>query len=386
MNRRYRPAGDGLDDEGGTKAPPAAPGNGSPHVSVNPSSGTVHGSFGELLSELRSLFPSALVDGFGWARLLALAHRLPISVTDNRFGFEFDLCDPDPAADFCVAPQPGSRLADYYVRQGELAAPESAEAALGAFLADHASGPRRMLAEGRGWVILEYDLAGISADQSSPPGIFIVPGDARDEPGREKLFGEPERLAGALWAVAGRTPDPAILQQMEHIYRMMPTIASVCKAGILPGRTQRAVRLIIQTRAAEDAAELLKRIRWPGRPADVAAVCESVAGLTRPGADLSVDVTADGVSPRLGLEFFRPVEWYELDRPGWNRLIDRLEERGWCLPEKARGLRAWPRVEQIFDRSGVHRIWQSINHVKMVVNCGATSAKAYAGMHRLKVA
>ena len=63
------------------------------------------------------------------------AERLPIHATDHRFGFEFALCDHDPAADCCVVPQPGSNLVGFYVRQAELAPPESAEAALGRLLA-----------------------------------------------------------------------------------------------------------------------------------------------------------------------------------------------------------------------------------------------------------
>ena len=121
------------------------------------------GSFGGFLAGLRSLFPSALVDGSGWERLLALAHRLPVHMADHRFGFEFDLCDPDPAADFCVVPSPGSPLAEFYVRQGEPAPPESAEAALGRFLAEQADDPQAPLAVGGGGVILEYDLAGASS-------------------------------------------------------------------------------------------------------------------------------------------------------------------------------------------------------------------------------
>ncbi len=353
---------------------------------TGPGDEPAHGSFGEFLAELRSLFPSALVDGSGWERLLALAHRLPIHVTDNRFGFEFDLCDPGPAADFCVVPAPGSRLAGFYVRQGDLAPPESAEAALGAFLARQASDPQALLADGGGGVILEYDLAGISSDQPASPGIFIVPRDVQDESCREKLFGEPERLAAALWAVAGRTPDAAIQRQMREIYRLMQPIGSVAQAGILPGRPQRAVRLIISTGSGKDAVSILERLRWPGSLTEAEGVTGSLADMARPGVSLSVDVTAQGISPRLGLEFYRPVEWHELDHSGWNRLIDRLEERGWCLPEKARGLKAWPRVEQVFDQRGVYRVRQSINHVKVVVDRGATTAKAYAGTLVLQAA
>ena len=343
-------------------------------------------SFGEFLADLRSLFPPALVNGSGWERLLALAHRLPIHVIDHRFGFEFDLCDPEPAADFCVVPSPGSPLAGFYVHQGELAPTESAEAALGTFLAEQASDPHGLLAQGSGGLILEYDLVGMTGDQPRSPGIFIVTSEVKDLSYREKLFGDPERLAAALWAVSGRTPDADVLREMLQVYRALPAKGGVSQAGIMPGRDQRAVRLIIQTLSAEEAAALLERIRWPGSLEEAAYVCESMAGLTRPGVVLSVDVTAQGVSPRLGLEFYRPVEWHDLDRAGWGLLIDRLEERGWCLPEKANGLKAWPLVEQVFDQGRVYRTQQSINHVKVVVDRGTTAAKAYAGTIALQAA
>ena len=340
----------------------------------------VQGSFGEFLVGLSSLFPTTLVGGAGWDRLLGLARHLPIYVTDDRFGFEFDLCDPDPAADFCVVLLPGSRLAEFYVHQGELAPPESAASALRVFLAEQARDPQAFLAQGGGGVILEYDLAGISSDQPAPPGIFIVPRNSQDESCTRKLFSDPEPLATKiLWAVSGWTPDAAILAQIHRIYQAMPPIGLVTQAGVLPGRAEQALRLIISTASCGDAVELLARLRWPGSYAEVAAVFESLTELTGSHVSLSVDVTAQGVSPRLGLEFYRPVAWYELDHSGWNRLIDRLTERGWCLPDKALGLKAWPRVEQIFDQSRVYRVRQSINHVKVVVDRGATTAKAYAG-------
>ena len=340
--------------------------------------GPEHGSFGEFLSELRSLFPPALLDGAGWERLLTQAHRLPIHVADNRFGFEFDLCDPDPAADFCVVPQPGSRLAEFYVRQGDLAAPGTAEAALGRFLADQARDPDAPLAEAGG-IILEYDLAGTAQRQPALPGVFVVTQDTRDESRTRRLFGDPETLAAALWAVAGWSPDEAILRQMQRIYRLMPPIAGVSQAGILPGRPQRAIRLIMGAAPGEGAVEMLARLGWSGSLADVAAVCESLAGLTRQAVSLSVDVTARGISPRLGLEFHRPAAWHELDHSGWNRLIDRLQERGWCLPDKAIGLKALPRVEHVFDQTRVYLVRQNINHVKVVFYRGTVIAKAYAG-------
>ena len=337
---------------------------------TGPGDDPAHGSFGEFLAELRSLFPSALVGASGWERLLALAHRLPIHVIDNRFGFEFDLCDPDPAADFCTVPLPGSRLAGFHVRQGRSAPPDSTEAALGAFLAAQAEDTQDLPA--RGGVILEYDLVGVSPEQRpAAPGVFIT--------WARHLLDDPDSAVSALWAVAGWQRDAGERRQVQRIYEALPPDGHVSQAGVMPGRVQRALRLIVTTRSGGDAVGMLRRLKWPGSLAEAAAVSESLAELTRPGVALSIDATAQGISPRLGLEFHRPVEWHQLDPAGWSRLIDLLTERDWCLSAKAGGLKAWPRVEQVFEGGGVYRVRQSINHVKVVVDRDRTTAKAYAG-------
>ena len=92
-------------------------------------------------------------------------------------------------------------------------------------------------------MILEYDLAGISTDLPAPPGVFIVPLDMEDESRTGKLYGEPEPLAAALWAVSGWTPDAAILRQVRRVYQAMTPMGPVAQAGVSPGRPQRVVRL-----------------------------------------------------------------------------------------------------------------------------------------------
>ena len=342
------------------------------------------GSFGKFLAGLGSLFPSALVGPSGWERLLALAHRLPIHVIDNRFGFEFALCDPEPAADFFAGFSPRCRLAEFFVSQGKTAPPGSAPAAMGAFLAEQAQNPQAFLPRSGGDVILEYDLAGATPDPDAPPGIFLVPGTASETDARE-LLGDPDSAVTALWAVAGWSPDAAEQRQVQRIYEALPPTGFISQTGVIPGRAQRAIRLIVRIYSVEEAIEMLERLQWPGSPPAAAAILEDVMHLTRPYTGLSMDVTAQGMSPRLGLEFFRPVEWYELDRPGWKSLFDLLVEKGWCLPAKGRGMAAWPHMGHVFAEDGVYRVRQTINHVKLIMDRGEITAKAYAGIDTPRV-
>ena len=96
---------------------------------------------------------------------------------------------------------------------------------------------------------------------------------------------------------------------------------------------------------------------------------------------VSLDVTARGPGPRLGLELYCATYWLEADRTEWRPFIARIEERGWCLPAKAEGLRRWPGVERLIGGGGIRPVRQGVNHVKVVVERGArTVAKGYAGM------
>ena len=94
----------------------------------------------------------------GWERILDRARRLPRSVTDTPFGFEFHLGEPRPEADLCVVALPGSDLSRHYVRQGERAGPGSAAAALAAGLREQSANPDSWLARRVEGLVLEYDL------------------------------------------------------------------------------------------------------------------------------------------------------------------------------------------------------------------------------------
>ena len=336
-------------------------------------------SFGGLLGGMKRLFPRALLSGDGLERLLAVAERLPLCVIDKPFGFEFALCNEAADADFCVISAPGSSLAEHYIRAGAAAPTGSAASALGACLAGNARDPVSFLASRDGSIILEYDVPAHCPEAPPPPGIFFVPGDASVDAARQ-LLDDPADTVAALWAAAGLRADPAELRQVERVYEVLSDAGLVVQAGVLPGRPQRAVRLVVHRIDTAELPGLLDRLRWPGSADTVRSVTAATNDLTQPGAVLSLDVSAGGVSPRLGLELFRPGVAVTIDRTGWRPVIERLTDRRWCLPAKAEGLRAWPRTERVLGPHGAYRVYQYINHVKAVVERDRVAAKAYAAM------
>ena len=336
-------------------------------------------SFGGLLGGLRRLFPPALLGGDGLERLLAMAERLPLCVIDQPFGFEFALWNEAADADFCVISAPGSSLAAHYVRAGAAVPPGSAAAALGACLARNARDPASFLARGDGSIILEYDVPAHGREEPPPPGIFFVPRGASVDAAR-RLLHDPADTVAALWAAAARPADPAELRQVERVYRVFSDAGLVAQAGVLPGRPRRAVRFVVHRVDAAGLPGLLDRLRWPGSADAVLSVTAATDDLTPPGAVLSLDVSAGGVSPRLGLELFRPVPRPPVDRTGWRPMIERLTDRRWCVPAKAEGLRAWPRAERLLGPHGAYRVYQYINHIKAVVERDRIAAKAYVAM------
>lgn len=336
-------------------------------------------SFAGLLGGMKQLFPRALLSGDGLDRLLLVAERLPLCVIDKPFGFEFALCNEAADADFCVISAPRSSLAAHYIRAGAAAPTGSATAALGACLTENARDPASFLTGRDGCIILEYDVPAHRREEPPPPGIFFVPDDASVDAAR-RLLDDPVETVAALWAAAGLRADPAELRQVERVYEVFSDAGLVVQAGVLPGRPQRAVRLVVHRIDTAELPGLLDRLRWPG-PADTAlSVTAATDDLTSPGAVLSLDVSANGVSPRLGLELFRPVQRFPVDRTGWRPMIERLTVRRWCLPAKAEGLRAWPRAERVLGPHGAYRVYQYINHIKAVVEHGRVAAKAYAAM------
>ena len=373
--------------------------------------GDAPASFAALLAGCRSLFPRALMGDAGWERILDRARRLPRSVADTHFGFEFHLAETRPEADLCVVASPGSDLSQHYIREGERArdrgcrgarrssggrarkqaqpsqwAQESGRAgpaaALAAGLREQIANPDSWLARCVEGLVLEYDLAGLPPHRPpAPPGVFLAPKKSAD-PKILPAHRDPAGVLAALAATVGWDGHEHEEMQgaVERVFAALPESGRVFQVGALPARSPKAFRLVLAGVPKAEVLSLLERLEWPGpmaAAADVIASTDDVVAYLF----LSMDVNARGPGSRLGLELYRPSRWQEAKRAEWRPLIARLEERGWCLPSKAEGLRRWPGVEWLVGREGMHRIRQGINHVKVVVDRRApTVAKAYAGM------
>ncbi len=326
------------------------------------------------------MLPPTLLSGEGWRRLRSIAEQLPLGVIDQPFGFEIALDHELAEADFCVCPVRGSPLAAHFISNGEAAPHGSAAASLGACLARDEDDPTSFLSRRDGGIILEYDVPDVIPEEPAVPGIFFVP-RSNSAAAARRLHDDPVETITTLWDAAAWRDDAAELLQVQRLYEALPGESYVVQAGVLPGRHQRAIRLVVHRVDTAELPGLLKRLRWSGSPDAVMSVISNTEALTRPGSVLSLDVTADGISPRLGLELFRSVETARIDSAGWQPMIDRLVDRGWCVPVKAEGLRAWPRLERLIGPGGIYRLHSTINHFKVVVENGCLTAKAYAAVY-----
>ena len=340
-------------------------------------------TFREILPRLRGLIPRSLIDGQAWARLLDRAGDLPAWLPGTYFGFEFRLGDSTPAADFFVRMLLGGPFVQEYVRRGEAAEPSSAEASLARFLVE-SNQADSLLAEMFDTAGLECDIAEVPGDRRPAPGVFLKlrPGGQAD---RGRAAGI---VADAIAGVVGWRNDAGERHALEQAFEALPSGGEVGYVGALPGRKMRAVRVIARGIWEPDVPAFLERLAWTG-PVD--RVVEVLADLrdVSPHFRVAFDVTARGVAPHLGLEMgvLEPKnqqvahhEWLHTERRHWLPVVTRVEEKGWCLPEKAHGLLDYLEQQTFLDETGTWQSYKGINHVKIFIDAAGVSAKGYVGM------
>ena len=340
--------------------------------------------FRDIAPELRPVVPRSLIDGRGWQRLLERVGGLPGCAAATGVGFEFRLVG-DAYADLAVGIAPGYPMLDYYIARGKAATPGSAARALGRFFARATGGETSSICPHSGWfesAMLEYDVAEAAPGQPADPGLFI-----RLVHGRPHWpsLPTPGALAATLATAVGWVEDGREERAVEGVYATLPPGGRIGQIGAMPGRAPRLIRLIVDDVAEEDVPDLLGRLIWPGESGPVMDLLGSM-GDVAPHFRLSLDVSVAGLSPRLGLEFYPLVErqdrdhWLTTGRRVWRPIVERIEALQWCQPDKAQGLLEFPGLDKLFGERGVFLLYRGINHVKVSVEAGEVSAKAYAGL------
>ena len=229
--------------------------------------------------------------------------------------------------------------------------------------------------------MLEYDVV---QEGPSAPGVFLRVRRAR-ECGRAQRW-SPRELTATVARAVGWEQDQAEHQAVERVCAALPAGGAVAHIGALPGRSPRAVRLVLRGVKHAQISHLLERLEWPGSIRTAQAVLAGLRALL-PRFWLSVDVSGGGVLPRLGLELFHAEQgdreidgWWTTGRGEWRPVVESLVGHRWCLPAKAQGLLAWCALDRIYDRRAVYLVYKGINHVKLTLEQGAVRAKAYAGV------
>ena len=316
---------------------------------------------GAFLEGLRPRVPRLLVDDRCWRRLLARAGGRAASF----LGFEFRLGGAEREADFVLALVPGSDAERAHVRRGRNAREDSVEAGIARLLVRSGAMPAPLA------TMLEYDVAGVPAGPCPPPAVFQGPWRRAD---RARGIRDPltaGRIAGALAAAVGRTADDREVAAVRSLVGALPPPGRLAHVGAMPGREPRMVRVMVAGLDAGGLTGSLRQLGWPGPMPAVAAVLDLVKHLPlRFGMQL--EVAAQGLLPRLGVEIFLPPEPQRGAGTGaargasWRPVLTALEQAGCALPGKSRGLLAFPGREPVFD-DGIFEVRMDINHVKISV-------------------
>ena len=362
-------------------------------------------SFAEVLEELRTLFPPALLDGAGWERLLEHARSFPAAAA-YAFGVDFPLDAPVPAIDISYTVHPGSPVAAHYIRCGRGEDPDSPATRLAACLVEQERGVSAAgAASPARWadrIVVTFDLVEPSPHPDPGPTVYL---HVRRREGEEEpdlldamaAAAEPDQRAPAAVvpdqraaaaeaaataaAIVGWPADRQEQAAVERVFHALPPGAWMVFVGAMPGR-DRSIRLVVGGVPPPEVPAFLERIAWPGSAQAVAALLVEIRDLPFEIMNLQLDVTARGPRAVFGVELgLGAVPCALTTGPeDWRELVERLVAKGRALPAKAQALLSWLGQERVFTNSGFLFIWKGLNHVKLTIRGEAVRTKAYPGM------
>ena len=330
-------------------------------------------SLGALLGQLKSCVSPTLLSEAGWQPVLSAAGHWPVTCGALVFGFEFQMLDPRPRADFGLTLVPDGRTAEWIGRRTEAATALPFMGRLADLL--NAMGKERTpLNRAIDRAMLEIDIASASLNTPQDPGVFLY--FRQDEVGA--ALGErpdAEAVLAALNAAVGWTNDADEQRLAGRILRAAPPGARLVSLGAFPGRGRGLRLTVVGFEQGVELAAFLRAVGWSG-PYDVLndaiARLEQRRAFGRLGAALYG--RGDVLDTRLGL-------YLPQLPPALPALLEGLGGEG-CLEEKLSGLRATAAGPvTLWGKTGEFTLLRGINHAKLVLSeTGIEHAKVYMGL------
>ena len=330
-------------------------------------------SLGALLGPLRGCVSSALLDEAGWRPVLAAAGQWPAACGALAFGFEFQLLDPRPRADFGLTLIPDGRAADWLGHQAKAATAPPFIGRL-ANLLDAMGVEGGPLNRAVDRIMLEVDIASASSSTPRDPGVFVY---FRHGGPSAATVGRPdaECALAALNVAVGWAKDADEQRLTGRILRAVPPGARLISLGAFPGRGRGFRLTVVGFGQGAELAGFLRAVGWNG-PYDALhraiARLEQYRAFVRLGAMLYG--RGDVLETRLGLYLRQPPA-------GLPALLEGLGGEG-CLEEKLSGLRttaAGPVA--LWGKSGEFTLLRELTHTKLVLSdTGIEQIKTYLGL------
>ena len=217
------------------------------------------GSLGDLLAQFTGYVSPALLDEAGWRPVLAATKQWPTTCAALPFGFEFQLRDPRPRADFAVTLAAAGRTADRIRRSGHEQGAESFEGRLMRLL-DAVGAEGSVLEREVGRIMIEIDIATADLPTTRNPAVFLHFRGAADGAQRDT-----DAVLAALNAAVGWADDPSEFRLARNIGHAIPSGVALVSFDAFPGRG-RGFRLTkFGFDDGTEAEAFLRRVGWNGR-------------------------------------------------------------------------------------------------------------------------
>ena len=293
--------------------------------------------------------PAELIDQEAKEKLLALGALLPRRLDRSLFCFECELDREKADVDFAFSIGRNSSahksLADMDPDHGAFARIRNAGAwtRIGEFCSLWSRGnslPRSLISQ----AYFEYDLNTMGSAHPVP-SVFLgmKPASSKEGKGERRKADHTERLKAILASIEilkGKAPGEPLQSTLGSCFAHLPGHAGILGVGIMLSRSTESVRVSVGNVSLDESCAYLDALDWCGSTEPLQRDL-SDPSILLDGMNLTIDV-GNGIGQRLGLECYSRTRQQSVRSPRWEKLVERLVEKGLCVPQKAKAAMQFP--------------------------------------------